>query len=270
MSKKISVLTVNFNTSDFVETILYSLSKLTNNEYKVYIIDNGSEKKDYEKLKKYASQYNDVFIERWDTDLRGSMAHGTALNYLVNKVDTPYFCILDSDATWLKKGWDDILIKRFTEKVKVVGTEAPPGKPQDFPLMFAILFQTQTFKELSIDFRPKNINSAEDTGFEMREKYHQNGYIGENIDQRSTRVYKEGPFKNIVVVEFYLKGVDRIFASHFARGSSLGNAKYGKRGIFRFIYKIPYIGRGMKRRKGIFEKKEWIKICKNIIDCQNE
>ena len=141
MKKIITILIVNFNSADFINLSLYSLKKLTKNPYKVFIVDSGSEINDFRKLKKYLKQYEDVYIDRWETNLRGSVAHGTALNYLVNKVDTDFFSILDADATWLKKDWDEILINRMTDSKVAIGTQAPLAKPQDFPLMFAILFK---------------------------------------------------------------------------------------------------------------------------------
>jgi glycosyltransferase involved in cell wall biosynthesis len=263
----ITVLIVNFNSSEFVNLSLHALTALTKNPFKVHIVDNGSRMDDYSRLEKFTSKYNNVFIERWDTDLRGSMAHGTALNHLVGKVDTPYFVILDADATWLKKGWDEILIKRFDNEIKAIGTQAPPEKPQDFPLMFAILFETDAFKSLNIDFRPKDLEARQDTGHDMRDKYFDAGFKGENIEMRNTRHYKEGPFSKIISAEYYLEGEGHIFASHFGRGSSLGKAKYGK-GLAGLFYKIPLIGESVIKLKGKREKMEWIRICKKVIDKQ--
>lgn len=100
----LTVLIVNFNFSEFIELSLYALRKLTRNTYKVFILDNGSKISDYRNLHRICSQYDNVFLERKKTNLKGSLAYGTALNYLVKKVTTPYFSILDADATWLIKG----------------------------------------------------------------------------------------------------------------------------------------------------------------------
>ena len=166
--KIITVLIVNFNSAEFIENSLYALRKLTKNPYKVFIVDNNSRLEDYRKLKEVVEQYEGVFLERKETKLTGSMAHGTTLNYLVEKVDTPYFSILDADAVWLIKNWDEILISKFTNEIKITGTEPVGDKPRDFPLMYAILFETKTFKGLDIDFRPKDILAHEDTGVELR------------------------------------------------------------------------------------------------------
>jgi GT2 family glycosyltransferase len=49
---KLSVLIVNYNSADFVETSLYALKKLTQNPYQVFIRDNNSKLQDFLKLKK--------------------------------------------------------------------------------------------------------------------------------------------------------------------------------------------------------------------------
>ena len=64
MKKKISILIVNYNSSDFIELSLFALSKLTKNSYQVFIVDNGSEMRDYKNLLKISQNYEDVFVER--------------------------------------------------------------------------------------------------------------------------------------------------------------------------------------------------------------
>jgi len=267
MDQKVSILIVNFNSADFVELSLYALAKLTQNDYKVYILDNGSDKRDYKKLLNVCQRYSQVYLERWETNLRGSLAHGTAINYLVQKVDTPYFSILDADATWLIKNWDEMLIHKLNDKVKVIGTQAPLPKPQDFPLMFAILFETKTFKKLNIDFRPKRNTLTEDTGFELKKKYITSGYAGRVITMKNTRTFHRGPFKEIIVAEYYLNKKTNIFASHFGRGSTIGANKYinTKQKV---IYKIPIVGKILLNNRGRKEKRKWIKICREVINEQ--
>ncbi len=265
----ISILTVNYNTADFVKLMLYALKHLTKNNYKVYILDNNSTINDYSKLSQYVKEYENVFLERHETNLKGSEAHGTALDYLIQKVDTKYFSILDSDATWLKQNWDEILIQQFDDKIKVIGTQAPGKKHKDFPLMFCILFETKTFNSLNISFLPQESrNPLKDTGWQLREKYLKANYKGKIIEFKNTRSYKQGKFKNLLVAEYYLdNNYDEIFASHYGRGASLGANKYINTKM-RYVYAIPIIGKFLLKKKGEKEKQQWIDICKNIIDNQ--
>jgi len=269
MSPKITVCIVHFNDTDFVLTSLFCLQKLTKNSYCVFIKDNGSRKKNFLRLAKEVKNYDNVFLSQQPEgfNLRGSMAHGTALNELVSKVETPFFAILDADCVFLKKNWDEILLSKINEKVKAVGTQAPLSKSQDFPLMFAILLETATFRKLNIDFRPKDVSQAQDTGFEMRGKYLSAGFSGINIPFKNTREYKEGHFRDILGVdEYYLEREKDIFASHFGRGATLGAAKYTKGTSF--IYRLPKIGKFFRVQRGKKEKKQWIDICHSIVEGQ--
>lgn len=260
---EISILIVNYNSSSFIKNSLSLFKKLTKNPYQVFILDNNSKIEDWRNLKRICQNKNNVFLERAETNLRGSIAHGTALNYLAKKIDTPFFSILDADAVWLKKNWDEILIKTIGEKIKIVGTQADSAsKPQDFPLIYAAFFESETFKKLNIDFRPKDLEKHEDTGYELREKYLSAGYEGKILEMKNTRFYKNGPFHNLLGVgEYYLdKDFSFPFASHFGRGSTLGAAKFYK-SWKRKIYLIPLLGPWLLKKKGQKEMKKWIKIC---------
>lgn len=264
----ISILIVNFNSSDFVETSLYTISKLTENRWKAYILDNSSKARDYEKLKRVVGNYDNVILERRKTNLKGSIAHGRALNYLVRKVDTPYFSILDADATWLIKGWDNILISKINKSIKLIGTQALGNKRKDFPLMYAIFFETETFNKLNINFEPKEGSKLKDTGWEIRERYLRAGYEGLILNYKNTRTYRRGPFKDVICAEYYLDGTGHIFASHFGRGSTLGVNKYSRGRGVSFIYKLPKISKPLRIIRGVREKNKWLRICKKVVNNQ--
>jgi len=264
-----TVLIVNFNSSIFIKLLLYALKKLSRYPYKVHVLDNGSTLQDYAKLQKICTNAKNVFLERHETELRGSMAHGTGLNHLVQYVDTSYFSILDADATWLKKHWDEILINQLDDNVKVIGTQASVGskKFQDFPIIYCILFETRSFRQLDIDFRPKDIAAAQDTGHELREKYLQAGFQGKIIEMKNTRTYKEGPFKNCICAEFYLDDdYTQIFASHFGRGSAAKFKNRHNRELW--YYKLRGLARFTRRYARNIEQWKWIRVCRKIIRSQ--
>lgn len=261
----ITMAIVNYNTSAFVEISLFALIRLTKNRYKVIICDNGSSYLDQRKLKRIASKHNNVELFFRRQSGLGSIGHGEALNILIGKIDTPFGAILDADATFLKKEWDELFINQLDDKVKIIGAPPPknPIKPVDFPLIYAVLFDTKVFKSLKIDMRPKNPKIGQDVGWEMREKFTKEGYEGKILEVRSTREYKEGPFRNVICNEYYLQGYDGIFACHFGRGATLGAAKYYK-GRNRLL-SVPWINHIAKKMKGYKEKKEWLAECKKII-----
>jgi len=268
IEEMITVVVVNYNSSDFIEVSLYALSRLTENGYKVIICDNGSSYLDKSKLKRIVSKYENVELIFRKQSSRGSMGHGEALNILIDKIDTPYGVILDADATFLKNGWDEILINQLDDKVKIIGAPPPknPIKPTDFPLTYAVLFDAKIFKSLKIDMRPKNPKIGLDTGWEIREKFLKNGYQGKVLEVKSTREYKEGPFRNVICAEYYLEGFDDIFACHFGRGSSLGAAKYRE---WNRLLSLPVVKYIAKKVKGYKEKKQWLSICRAIIKTQS-
>lgn len=269
MNELITVCITNYNTSKFIEVSLLALNKLTKNPYKVLINDNGSKSRDIRKLRRLADNYDNVFLIFRKTDKPASIAHGEALNILIDKIDTPYGVMLDSDAIFLKKNWDEILINQLDYQVKIIGAPVAEGainKPKDFPFQFAVLFETKIFKSLDIDMRPKSIKEAIepglDTAWEMREKYLENGYKGKVFICKNTRYYKDGPFGNLICTEYYLEGYQGIFACHFGRGHSLGAGKYKK---LPKILMLPYIRQISRRLKGYRERKVWLNLCKDII-----
>lgn len=266
----ITVCIVNYNSADFVLNTLYCLKKLTKNKYKIVIRDNNSSIEDFEKLKKDIKNYSNVELYRIENfNYTGSIAHGIAINELITKIDTKYGVILDADCTFLHKYWDEILINEINENYPIIGTQPPISnkskKPIDFPLMYAIFFDTNIMKNLEIDFKPKNPKDFIDTGYELREKYLSNGYKGKLLKFKNTRNFKTGPFNKVICAEYYLNGHKNIFASHFGRGSSLGKSKYLKTGK-KIFYQVPILGPFFLKIKGVREKNKWIEICKTTVN----
>ena len=269
MNPLITICIVNYNSSDFILNTLYCLKKITLNKYKVIIRDNNSQIKDFKNLKEGIIDYSYVQLYRVENfNYTGSLAHGIAINELIQKIDTKFGVILDADCTFLYKNWDVILINELNDDYPIIGTQASIGeesfKFDDFPLMFAILFDAKIMKNLSINFKPRNIEEFKDTGYELREKYLQKGYKGKLLRFNSTRIFKQGPFRKLIVSEFYFDNYQEIFASHFGRGSTLGSAKFNK-GYKRYMYKFPILGPIILKSKGKREKKKWIKICQNLV-----
>ena len=259
----ITILIVNYNSADFIDLLLYSLKKLTTNPYKIHILDNNSKKSDYKKLEKIIKKFTGIEakLERSTLNLTGSMAHGTALNQITKNIETPYFVIVDPDATWLKKGWDEILLNELNEKVKAIGTQADnPDKPMDFPLVFATLFETETFKKLDVDMRPQNLTKKQDVGFLLRETYLVHGFEGRIIESKNTRLWKSGPFNSVIgTTEYYFNhDYKNIFAAHFGRGSNPFGKKMHKT-------KIPILRTIINYYDWKMSKKRWINICKEIV-----
>lgn len=266
--KLITIVTVNFNTSHFIELMLYSFEKLTKNSYKVIICDNGSKQKDILNLVDIVKKYENVDIVFRQQSSFGSIGHAEAMDLLISKVDTPYFVTMDSDAVFLKKNWDESLINRLTDTIKVIGTTLPPtkdnNKPLDFPLVFAVMYETSTYKKLNPSFMPWDTkqDKSKDTGWQIRELYLENKYSSEVFSAKNTKFSQDTSFGDLYCAVYYLN--KNLIASHFGRGSTGGVAKYNNK----WWFKIPFISKGIRKYIGNEEKYEWIKKSKGIIDDQ--
>lgn len=265
----ITVVTVNYNTSDFIELMLYALRKLTFNSYKVIICDNGYKDKDILRLVKIAKENKGVELIFRQQNGPASKAHSEALDVLIGMVNTKYTVTFDSDCTFLLKNWDKRLIEKIDDKVKVIGTTCPEGRCGQrigagaFPLPFAALFETDVYKKLGISCVAGNVKKGEDTCWQWKTKFAAGGYEGQIFITRNTRDFKKGPFRELTGIEEYYLDEDILIASHFGRGSSNGAAKYFK------WFKIPIISAYIRRYCGRIEKKRWISTCYQIINEQS-
>ncbi|MGR3292436.1 MAG: hypothetical protein ACUZ9M_00300 [Candidatus Scalindua sp.] len=227
--------------------------------------DNGSGDSDLLCLAKVVQQYENVELIFRKQSAPGSIGHGEAMDILVSKVETPYFVTMDSDASFLLKHWDELLLSRLNEKVKAIGTQAPGDKPKDFPLMFAVLYEAAAFRSSDAKFLPDmdafKSGNLTDTGWEIRERFLASAYVGEVLEFRNTRSWKGGPFSDMLVAEFYMDGNENIIASHYGRGSSSGLAKHNQ-----WWRSIPIAGSLLARGRARWERKTWIERVRSIID----
>lgn len=275
VDKSLTICILNYNTSDFILNTLYCLEKITKNSYKVIIRDNNSKIEDYLNLKRNIKKYSNVELYRVKNfNYIGSMAHGIGMNDLTKRINTKYGVILDPDCIFLYRNWDEILINELNNKCQIIGTQAPyhprSKKYRDFPLIYAVLFSTEVFKKLNIDFLPLDPKNYKDVGYELRNKYLKNGYKGKLLIYKNTRIYKKGPFRKLICAEYYLEGYENIFASHFGRGATLGANKYLRTSRIK-LYKLSFfgfkfVGKFFLKLRGKKEKRKWIKICRKIVD----
>ena len=264
--KIITVLLVNYNTSEFVNLLLYSISNLTQNYYQVIICDNGSNDKELIKLSHVVRRYKDVNVFFRTQSQHGSIGHAEALDILIEKVGTKYTVIMDSDCVLLMKGWDQYMIDQMNKHVKIVGSSKIEGvkvgrSGSNFILPFISMFETKIFKDLQISCMPGNIKNGEDTCWEWSKKYKKNNYKCSKFIGESTRNNLSTEFSNIVGIEVYYTSECKIIGSHFGRGSSNGYAKY-KNWYFRFI---PFLSKYLNNFYGLQQKNKWILRSINII-----
>lgn len=262
-----------YNATGFLDNLLYCLEKLTFSEYKVLICAKATTKRKKQKIEKVSGKYKnvEVFFHNPGTSGSTSTGKGSALDILIGRINTKYGVMMDADAVFLKKGWDNILLQHFNDEIKIGGAPRGSNKfPNTFPDSFLTIFDTQVFKDLKISMMPRHRSEAQgigwDVGWEIYDKYTKAGYKSIIAVVRNTRTYKQGPFGGLLgIEEYYLDGDNHIFASHYGRGCSyLGSAKY-KKGT-NFIYRLPKIGRVFRMIKGKREKGKWLKICRGIVE----
>ena len=183
MSKPlITILTVNYNTSDFIELMALAFRKLTKNSYKLIVCDNGSKPEHLLKLVQLEQRDENVETIFRVQSAPGSAGHGEALDILVGMVDTPYFAVMDADATFLTKNWDEKLLAQFNDKVRAAGTpyEKSTDKWHDFPINFCALYESETFFKYDCTFAAGDFlnKPEEDQGYLVRKAYMDNGLAG--------------------------------------------------------------------------------------------
>lgn len=222
------------------------------------ICDNGSKSKDLRCLKALCKDGDNVDIIFNQQSVSGSIGHGEALDILASKIETPFFVVVDSDVVFLRKEWDVILLERINDKVKAIGTEASGDKPKDFPTLYAVLYETESFREVDCSFLPSmdipEKRVYRDTGWQVREGFLNKGLQGETLVMRNTREYKEGPFRKFTGVgEFYLKGWQEIFVAHYGRGAAGGRPKFlDQKGAFNIAGRIVAWRNAKRERKAWF------------------
>jgi glycosyltransferase involved in cell wall biosynthesis len=264
----ISILITNYNTVEFVKLSLFAIEKLTYNSYQVLVNDNGSNENNITELKNLENNKEYLKVNyRQSKYKETSFAHAEALDILIDMVDTKYFVVLDSDCVLLLKNWDQYCISELNETVKIIGTQIASlkgtgHKPDDFPFQFAVFCETETYKKLNISCMPEN-TTTKDTCWEWKPKYLDAGYTSKLFYAKNTKEYQDGPFKTVYCAEYYTDD-NKLICNHFGRGSSGGTAKYNNK----WWFNIPLLSRFIRKYIGLQEKKEWISICKSIINRQ--
>ena len=95
--KKIDIILPNFNSSNYINETLKSVINQTYTNWNLIIVDDCSDKKTINILKKYSK--NKKFKVYWLKKNRGA---GYCRNYAIKKSKSPYIAFIDSDDIWKK------------------------------------------------------------------------------------------------------------------------------------------------------------------------
>jgi len=93
LSKLFTIIVSIFNTYDYIDKCLNSIFNQTINNFKIYICDDYSNYDDYEKFKYKYSNINNLTIFRNSKNLGKFLT----INLVLDKIDTDYYLIVDSD-----------------------------------------------------------------------------------------------------------------------------------------------------------------------------
>jgi glycosyltransferase involved in cell wall biosynthesis len=98
---EVTALTVSYNTPDYLDRLLSSFRRF----YDIpYMVIDGSDKENWEKIKDFDKKY-DIELIHFDYNIH----HGPGLAYGIKKITTPQALLVDSDIIIHSKGWLEIM-----------------------------------------------------------------------------------------------------------------------------------------------------------------
>lgn len=113
----LSIVTVNWNSNDFLYLLIESLERFSSIEYELIVVDNSIEKKEIKGP-------NIIWLPQ-----KENIGHGHGLNVGVRSIrKNPYLMFLDIDVHFLKHGWEMNFIQRLCA-CDVIGAPGVPEKP---------------------------------------------------------------------------------------------------------------------------------------------
>lgn len=123
---KLTIIIVNWNTSGLLKQCLESLFKSNHISYDVIVVDNGSTDSSVKMVERMFSQ---VILIKNNVNLGFAKANNTA----INKIDTEYVCLLNSDTVASSELFDNMLLFMYDHPDAIACGPAlrlPDGKLQ--------------------------------------------------------------------------------------------------------------------------------------------
>jgi hypothetical protein len=135
-----TALTVNYNTPDLLESLLSSFRKF----YDIpFLVVDGSDEVNYEKIKGYSNRFN-VTLIHWPYNIH----HGPGMAYGIANIKTEQILLIDTDVFILRGGFlEDLQAKLLPENygigcvgiVNENGVDVPDGKFKYLHPSFALI-----------------------------------------------------------------------------------------------------------------------------------
>ena len=266
---RLTVLIANHNTAPFLGLSLWALDELTESPFVVYVHDDGSDPDDLEALAELERRHAAVQVFHRPSELRGSYAHGDAVDFMMSQVRTPYVALIDADCTPLMRGWDSYLIGRLDETTKLVGSRLGEGwsgnKAIDFPLPFLVMIETETYRELGISALPGEDTRLQDTCWQWRPKYLDAGYRGETLRSENMRLDPQPPFEGVTCAVYYTHD-GALLGSHFGRGSNpVAKFRRGGGTAKMLARRLPG-ARAAAVHRWTRHRDRWLSVCRSVVE----
>lgn len=146
MSKKIGIVVLNYlNYEDTIECV-ESLLNLNYDNYKIVIVDNGSDNKSYEILKKRYQENNNIYILNTDENFGYAKGNNFGIDFCRNELNAKHVMILNNDTIVKDENLLNVLIAN-KKKGLVLGPRIINlnGENQNPSKMFSINFVIRKF-----------------------------------------------------------------------------------------------------------------------------
>lgn len=156
MQENIDIITVCYNSSHFVSNIIHSIKYTASYDFRVVVVDNGSDSYHQDKLDKIASSENAVLMRRRQSDanpgISASRHHGEAIQHAVTQLPKNNIgIVVDCDSCFIRKNWDREILCYLNEYQHV--TCERPGVKYGCGAWFSA-FRINTILENDISFLP--------------------------------------------------------------------------------------------------------------------
>jgi hypothetical protein len=154
---RLTVCTVNWYSAEFIEELFLNLNQKAAAPLKIkYTVIDNTNGRDKE-LQRIERLKLPVRIIPCDTkEMKGSYAHGIALNLALSVIDTEYGLIVDPDVHVFINGWENFCIEKInSEHCLSVGTAYPPwqlGMYHNFPTPVFCFFKTADYRNMNADW----------------------------------------------------------------------------------------------------------------------
>lgn len=123
MNHRISIVTVNYNSNDFLMLLRESITQFSSEELEIIVVNNTEDI--YWETTFPIFDLHHLYHE---VDVRRNIGHGPGLNLGSDMVRTPYVLFLDVDCHFLKKGWEEAFVQEL-ETCDVIAGKGVPEKP---------------------------------------------------------------------------------------------------------------------------------------------